>query len=88
VEKLLKVVRHRVLRLLEKRGALPPCPPTLFPPAGEEEARAGKEAAARTEGMKQRTRREDRAELLSRTFDLDVLACVRSGGRLKGVGGP
>jgi hypothetical protein len=31
--------------------------------------------------MKQRRPREDRAELLSRTFDFDVLACVRSRGR-------
>jgi hypothetical protein len=47
-----------------------------------------KEAAARTEGMKQRTPREDWAELFSRRFDLGVLACERYGGRLKGVGGP
>jgi acyl-CoA reductase-like NAD-dependent aldehyde dehydrogenase len=40
-----------------------------LPQAGEEEASAGKEAAARTEGMKQRRPREDRAELLRRTFD-------------------
>jgi hypothetical protein len=53
----------------------------LVPPAGEEEARAGKEAAARTERMKQRTPREDWAELLRRTFDFDVFACVRCGGR-------
>jgi hypothetical protein len=46
----------------------------MLPPADEEEARAGKEAAARTERMKQRTRREDWAELLSRTFDFDVFA--------------
>jgi hypothetical protein len=38
--------------------------------------------------MKQRTPREDCAEWLRRTFDFDVFACVRSGGRLKGVGGP
>ena len=60
----------------------------LLPQAGEEEARAGKEAAARTERMKQRTPREDWAELLRRTFDFDELACVRCGGRLEGVGGP
>jgi predicted acetyltransferase len=43
--------------------------PFLVPQAGEEEARAGKEAAARTERMKQRTPRVDWAELLRRTFD-------------------
>ena len=46
-----------------------------------EEARAGSEAAARTERMKQRTPRVDGAELLKRTFDLDVFACGRCGGR-------
>jgi hypothetical protein len=38
--------------------------------------------------MKQRRSRVDGAELLKRTFDFDVFACVRCGGRLKGVGGP
>ncbi len=52
-----------------------------LPQAGEEEARAGKEAAARTERMKQRTPRVDWAELLRRTLDFDVFACVRCGGR-------
>jgi hypothetical protein len=56
----------------------------LFPQA--EEARAGSEAAARKERMKQRTPRVDWAELLKRTFDFDVFACVRCGGRLKGLG--
>jgi hypothetical protein len=36
--------------------------------------------------MKQRTPRVDGAELLKRTFDFDVFACARCGGRLKGVG--
>ncbi|PTL75081.1 ATP-dependent helicase HrpA [Vitiosangium sp. GDMCC 1.1324] len=39
--------------------------------------RAGLEAAAR----KERTPRVDGAELLKRTFDIDVFACVRCGGR-------
>jgi hypothetical protein len=50
-----------------------------------EEARAGSEAAASKERMKQRTLRVDWAELLKRTFDFDVFACVRCGGRLKSV---
>jgi hypothetical protein len=58
----------------------------MLPQAGEEEASAGKEAAARTERMKQRTRREDRAELLRRRLDFDVLACVRCGGRRRVLG--
>lgn len=57
-----------------------------LPQAGEEEARAGSEAAARKERMKERTPRVDGAGLLKRTFDFDVFACVRRGGRLKGVG--
>ena len=39
------------------------------------------EAAARKERMKQRTPRVDWAALLKRTFDFDVFACVRCGGR-------
>ncbi len=39
-----------------------------------EEARAGGEAAARKERMKQRTPRVDGAELLKRTLDFDVFA--------------
>jgi hypothetical protein len=31
--------------------------------------------------MKERTPREDQAELLRRTFDFDVFVCVRCGGR-------
>jgi hypothetical protein len=54
-------------------------------PQGEE-ARAGSEAEARKERMKERTPRVDRAELLKRTFDFEVLACERCGGRLKGIG--
>jgi hypothetical protein len=46
-----------------------------------EEARAGSEAAARKERMKERTPRVDWAEWLKRTFDFDVFACVRCGGR-------
>jgi len=39
-----------------------------------EEARAGSEAAARKERMKQRTPRVDGAELLKRTLDFEVFA--------------
>ena len=46
-----------------------------------EEARAGSEAAVRKERMKEGTPRVDWAELLKRTFDFDVFACVRCGGR-------
>jgi hypothetical protein len=55
--------------------------PLLVPQAGAEEESAGREAAARKERMKERTRRVDQAELLRRTFDLDVFASVRCGGR-------
>ncbi len=56
--------------------------PFLVPQAGEEEARAGSEAAARKERKKERTPRLDGAGLLKRTFDFDVFACARCGGRL------
>ena len=46
-----------------------------------EEASAGSEAAARKERMKERTPREDWTALRKRTFDFDVFACVRYGGR-------
>ncbi|WP_233262328.1 transposase [Vitiosangium sp. GDMCC 1.1324] len=46
--------------------------PFLDPQAGEEEVRAGREAAARKERMKERTPRVEWAELLRRTLDLDV----------------
>jgi hypothetical protein len=39
------------------------------------------QAAASTEPMKEKTPRVDWAELLRRTFDFDVFACVRCGGR-------
>ncbi|WP_164002973.1 transposase [Pyxidicoccus caerfyrddinensis] len=55
--------------------------PFLVPQAGAQEASAGLEAAARKERMKERTPRVDWAELLSRTFDVDVFACMRCGGR-------
>ena len=54
--------------------------PFLVPQAGGEEASAGIEAAARKELMKERTPRVEWSELLSRTFDFDVFACVRCGG--------
>ncbi|HYO58918.1 hypothetical protein [Archangium sp.] len=38
-------------------------------------------AEARKEPMKEKTPRGDWAELLRRTLDFDVWACVRSGGR-------
>jgi hypothetical protein len=67
---------HQVREHLDRCGLLPQA----------EEARAGSEAAARKERMKQRTPRVDWAGLLKRTFDFDVFACARCGGRLKGVG--
>ncbi|REG27051.1 hypothetical protein ATI61_11058 [Archangium gephyra] len=39
------------------------------------------EAAASKEPMKERPSGVDWAEVLSRTFDFDVFACVRCGGR-------
>ncbi|WP_420718352.1 transposase [Pyxidicoccus sp. MSG2] len=51
--------------------------PFLVPQTGAEEAHAGIEAAARKLRMQERTPRVDRAELLSRSFDFDVFACVR-----------
>ena len=71
---------HEIPRRLRSRrqtGAI------SVPPTGAEEAGAGErgEAAARKERMKERTPRVDRAELLRRTFDFDVFACVRCGGR-------
>ncbi|WP_395811866.1 ATP-dependent helicase HrpA [Archangium minus] len=39
------------------------------------------QAVARKEPEKEKTPRVDWAELLRRTFDLDVFACVRCGGR-------
>ncbi|HEX8536008.1 MAG TPA: ATP-dependent helicase HrpA [Cystobacter sp.] len=41
------------------------------------------QAAASTEPMKEKTPRGDQAELLRRTFDFDVFACPRCGGRRK-----
>ncbi|WP_158621697.1 transposase [Corallococcus aberystwythensis] len=55
--------------------------PFLVPQAGAEEASEAPQAAVRKERMKQRTPRVDWAELLRRTFDLDVFVCVRCGGR-------
>ena len=43
-------------------------------------------AATVEEPRKERTPRLDWAGLLKRTFALDVFACLRCGGRLKGVG--
>ena len=39
------------------------------------------QAAASKEPLKKKTPRGDWAELLKRTFDFDVFACVRCGGR-------
>ena len=39
------------------------------------------QAAASKEPLKEKMPRGDWAELLSRTFDFDVFACVRCGGR-------
>jgi hypothetical protein len=53
----------------------------LVPQAGAGEASQAPQAAVRKERMKERTPRVDWAELLRRTFDLDVFVCVRCGGR-------
>jgi hypothetical protein len=55
--------------------------PFLVPQAGEEETSVAPQAAASKEPMKEKTPRVDWAELLKRTFDFDVFACVRCGGR-------
>ncbi len=52
-----------------------------LPQAGEEEESVALEAAASKEPMKERPSGVDWAEVLSRTFDFDVFACVRCGGR-------
>ncbi|HYO71280.1 MAG TPA: hypothetical protein VEU33_34895, partial [Archangium sp.] len=52
-----------------------------LPQAGEEEASVALEAAASKEPMKERPSGVDQAEVLRRTFDFDVFACVRCGGR-------
>ncbi|HZI08223.1 MAG TPA: transposase zinc-binding domain-containing protein [Archangium sp.] len=49
--------------------------------AGTEEASAAPEAAASKEPMREQTPRVDWAGMLRRTFDFDVLACTRCGGR-------
>jgi hypothetical protein len=51
-----------------------------LPQAGAEEANEVPQAAASKEPLKERTPRVDGAELLRRTFDFDVFACVRCGG--------
>jgi hypothetical protein len=56
-----------------------------LPQAGEEEASVALEAAASKEPMKERPSGVDWAEVLSRTFDFDVFACVRCGGRRRGL---
>ncbi len=57
-----------------------------LPQEGAEKASEAPQAAARQETRKERTARVDWAGLLRRTFVLDVFACGRCGGRLKGVG--
>jgi hypothetical protein len=52
-----------------------------LPQAGAEEGNEAPQAEASKEPLKERTPRLDWADLLSRTFDLDVFACVRCGGR-------
>ncbi len=68
---ILTVFLRAVFALQRRRARLPQA----------EETSAGSEAAARKERMKERTPRVDWAELLKRTFDFDVFACVRCGGR-------
>ena len=55
--------------------------------AGAEEANEAPQAAASKELLKQRTPRVNGAELLRRTFDLDVFACLRCGGRRRVLAG-
>ncbi|QRK07325.1 transposase [Archangium violaceum] len=56
--------------------------PFLVPQAaGAGETSVALEAEARKEPKKERTPRVDWAELLRKTFDFDVLACERGGGR-------
>jgi hypothetical protein len=52
-----------------------------LPQARAEETSVAPQAAASKEPMKDKTLRGDWAELLSRTFDFDVFAYVRCGGR-------
>jgi hypothetical protein len=56
------------------------------PQAGAKEVSVVPQAAARKEPLKEKTPRVDWAELLRRTFDFDVFACVRCGVRLKEAG--
>nr|WP_198316462.1 transposase [Cystobacter fuscus] len=100
VERLLRGVRHRVLRLMEKRGALPAQGPedalhvpgalpaaTAALDGGGRPAPSQQAAAVRIAGGFLPARqhapacRVDQAEMLRRTFDFDVFACVRCGGR-------
>ncbi len=65
-------------------GVFAPCAklrPFLVPRAGEEETSVAPQAAASKEPLKEKTPRGDWAELLKRTFDFDVFACGRCGGR-------
>jgi putative transposase len=55
--------------------------PFLVPQAEADEARVVTETAARREPKKERTPPVEWAELRRRTFDFDVFACVRCGGR-------
>ncbi|HYO51424.1 hypothetical protein [Archangium sp.] len=52
-----------------------------LPQAGAEEENEAPQAEARQEARKERTARVDQAGLLRRTFAVEVLACVRCGGR-------
>jgi len=77
---------------LEAHAALPRHEDAVRLPQAEETS-AGSEAAAKQERMKGRTPRVDWAEVLKRTFNFDVFACMRCGGRRrvlaygKGAGG-
>ncbi len=61
--------------------------PFLVPQAGEEEASVAPQAVARQETRKERTGRGDWAGLRRRTFAVEVLACVRCGGRRRVLAG-
>jgi hypothetical protein len=62
--------------------------PFLVPQAGEEEARAGKEAAGRTERMKQRTPRVDFCRVAEEDVRLRRVGLREVWRQAPGVGGP
>ena len=55
--------------------------PFLVPQASAEEANEALQAAASKEPLKERTPRVDQAQLMCRTFALDVFTCAWCGGK-------